>query len=220
MRCIALISAFILLTPLAADARPVSYPDAWTVMLRNDADQNSVHVHYTLDTQHSLGLRLRYDRDEDYTFAGAQLNRLIKRWNKPDSQANIYGRIAIGQVFDNLDSTELRVKREDDEALFLGVSGDWETRRYFVSASAEHWENGRFGDFSSFHGRLGIAPYVANTGALHTWIMVEGHHRPESRDRRDRVGATAILRFFKGPSLLEIGVDDEGEALLNYIHRF
>ena len=205
------------LFPSVAQARPVSYPDAWTVMLRNDVNQNSVHVHYTLDTQHSVGLRLRYDREGDFTFTGVQLNRLMKRWNKINSQANIYGRVAIGQVTDNLDDNELRLKRDNDEAIFFGVSGDWETRRYFVSATAEHWDNGRFGEFSSFHSRLGIAPYVANTGALHTWVMVEGHHRPESRDK---VGATAILRFFKGPSLLEVGVDDQGEPLLNYIHRF
>lgn len=217
MRIFATLLISLGLFPLAAQARPVSYPDAWTVMLRNDSDQNSAHVHYTLDTQHSIGLRLRYDREGDFTFTGAQLNRLVKRWNKPDSQANLYARIGLGQVSDNLDSSELRLKRDKDEALFLGVSADWETRRYFVSAAAEHWDNGRFGEFSSFHSRLGIAPYVANTGALHSWIMIEGHHRPESADK---VGASAILRFFKGQSLVEIGVDDRGEPLLNYIHRF
>ena len=217
MRFVATLFTTMALLSGIAEARPVSYPDAWTVMLRNDVNQNSAHIHYTFDTQHSLGLRLRYDREDDFVFTGAQLNRLIKRWNKVDSQANLYGRVAIGQVSDNLDSSEMRLKRESDEGVFFGVSGDWETRRYFVSAAAEHWESGRFGEFSEFHGRLGIAPYVANTGALHTWIMVEGHHRPESRNK---AGVTALLRFFKGPSLLEVGVDDTGEPLLNYIHRF
>lgn len=198
----------------AAEARPVSYPDGWTLNISNDVNQNSVLAHYTLDTNHALGLRLRYDREGDFTFVGAQLNRLVKRWNKPDSQANIYGRVAIGHVFDDASGP---LKRDDDEALFIGVSGDWETRRYFVSAEAQHWENGRFGEFSSFRGRLGIAPYVANTGALHTWFMVEGYNRPESRDK---VSAAALLRFFKGPSLLEVGVDDQGEPMLNYIHSF
>ena len=217
MRYLATCIAGLFLFSGMAEARPVSYPDAWTVMLRNDADQNSAHIHYTFDTQHSLGLRLRYDRDGDFTFTGAQLNRLIKRWNKVDSQANVYGRIGLGVVSDNLDSSELRSKREADEALFLGVSADWETRRYFVSAAAEHWDNGQFGEFSSFHSRVGIAPYIANTGALHTWLMVEGHHRPESRDK---VGGTALVRFFKGPGLLELGIDDKGAPLVNYIHRF
>jgi len=205
------------LAPLSAEARPVSYSDAWTVMLRNDSYLNSAHVHYTFDTRHSVGLRLRYDRENDFLFTGVQLNRLMKRWNKPDSQANIYGRFGLGQVTDDLDSAELRLKRGKDEAVFFGVSGDWETRRYFISAAAEHWEHGRFGEYSSFHSRVGIAPYVANTGALHTWLMVEGHHRPESRDK---AAVTALVRFFKGPSLLEVGIDDQGEPLLNYIHRF
>lgn len=217
MRVLAISILILLGLTRVAQARPVSYPEAWTLMIRNDADQNSAHLHYTVDTQHSIGLRIRYDREEDFIFTGAQLNRLMKRWNAPDSQANIYGHIAIGKVFDDLDDAEMRDKRESDEALFLGVSGDWETRRYFVSGAAEYWDNGRFGDFSAYHGRLGVAPYVANTGALHTWFMVEGHHRPESRDK---LGASAVVRFFKGPALLEVGMDDQGQPLLNYIHRY
>ncbi len=217
MRFLATLLTATALLPATAHARPVSYPEGWTVMLRNDAYQNSAHIHYTFDPQHSLGLRLRYDREGDFVFAGAQLNRLIKRWNKPDSQANFYGRFGVGKISDNLDRSEMRIKRDDDEGLFLGLSGDWETRRYFVSAAAEHWESGRFGEFSVFHSRLGIAPYVANTGALHSWIMVEGHHRPENQDK---LAATVLLRFFKGPALLEIGVDDQKQPLLNYIHRF
>lgn len=203
--------------PNVAEARPVSYPEGWTLIVGNDVNQNSALIHYTLDTEHSLGLRLRYDREGDFVFTGAQVNRLIKRWNNADSQANIYGHVAIGRVSDNLDESELRPERDNDAGLFIGASADWETRRYFVSAAAEHWESGRFGEFSTFHGRLGIAPYVANTGALHTWFMVEGLHRPESRDP---VSARALLRFFKGPALLEAGIDDTGEPLLNYIHRF
>ena len=208
------LSLLCLSLPVTTEARPVSYPDGWTLNLRNDRIQNSALAHYTLDTEHAIGARLRYDRDGDFIFVGAQLNRLIKRWNRPSSQANIYGRIALGKVFDDASGP---LKRDDDEALFLGVSGDWETRRYFASVTAEHWENGRFGEFSNFHARLGIAPYVANTGAIHTWLMVEGYNRPESRDK---TGAIAIIRFFKGPALVELGIDDQGEALLNYIHRF
>ena len=178
MRCLAIyLSLLCLSLPVTTEARPVSYPDGWTLNLRNDRIQNSALAHYTLDTEHAIGARLRYDRDGDFIFVGAQLNRLIKRWNRPSSQANIYGRIALGKVFDDASGP---LKRDDDEALFLGVSGDWETRRYFASVTAEHWENGRFGEFSNFHARLGIAPYVANTGAIHTWLMVEGYNRPES----------------------------------------
>ncbi|WP_222872708.1 hypothetical protein [Hankyongella ginsenosidimutans] len=51
-------------------------------------------------------------------------------------------------------------------------------------------------------GRLGIAPYVANTGALHTWFMIEFDQRT---DLPDKVGVTPLLRFFTGSALLETG---------------
>ena len=179
----------------------------------NDA-ANSLHVHYTPDPKHSIGTRVVYDREQDYVFTGVQVNRLVKRWNKSDSQANIYGKIAVGLVADEKSGP---FKREDDAGLLLAASADWETRRYFVSASAEHWDNGRFEDTSAFHGRLGVAPYVANSGALHTWFMVEGHNRPEDDDV---IGVTGLVRFFKGPSLLELGASDKGKPQINYIHRF
>ncbi len=211
-----LIAATGLLT-VPAQARPVSYPEGWTLMIRNDADQNSTHVHYTFDTRHSFGVRARYDREGDFVFTGAQLNRLMKRRNTRDSQANIYARIGAGIVADDKDASELRPERDNDSALFLGLSADWETRKYFVSGAAEYWDNGRFGETSSLHSRAGFAPYVANTGALHTWLMAEGHYRPQSPKK---TGVSALVRFFKGPALLELGVDDDGAPLLNYIHRY
>lgn len=195
-------------------ARPVSYPEGWTLELDNNDVQNSALVHYTLDTNHALGLRTRYDRDGDFTFIGAQLNRLIKRWNNSDSQANIYGHAALGALIDDQSGP---LTREDDVGFFLGLSADWESRKYFASANAEHWDNGRFGDFSRFRTRLGLAPYVANTGALHTWIFIEGRYRPQ---RDNELSGAALLRFFKGPALLEVGIDDQGEPLLNYVHAF
>ena len=217
MRYIAIVSVFtfwaIFLTGQGAGARPVSYPDAWTLMVRNDGDQNSIHAHYTFDTRHSLGLRLRYDRDGDFLFTGAQLNRLLKRWNKPASQANVYARIGVGGIIDQSNITD----RATDVGIMAGLSADWETRRYFVSATAEHWDAGDFGAETAYHSRVGIAPYIANTGSLHTWLMMETHHRPSAENEW---GASAIARFFKGPSLLEIGVDDQGQPLPNYIHRY
>ncbi|MEP1231524.1 MAG: hypothetical protein ABJG88_12685 [Litorimonas sp.] len=217
MRIIAIFFTGIFLVSPLAHARPVSYPGGWTLILTNDVIQNSALAHYTLDTQHSLGLRIRHDREGDFIFTGAQLNRLVKRWNTADSQANLYARIGVGAVSDNLDTSEMREDRGTDIGFFLDTSADWETRRYFTSATAQYWNNGRFGEISNFQGRLGVAPYIANTGSIHTWLMVEGRYRPQNRNE---VSAAILLRFFKGPALFEIGVDDAGEPLLNYTHRF
>lgn len=211
-----LLSALTAFSAMPAFARPVSYPEGWTAMLRNNQFNNSVHVHYTTDTRHSIGLRMRYQRDADTLFTGVQFNRLIKRWNNPDSQANVYGRFALGHVSD-----ESTLNRDSDRGVFLGASADWETRRWFVEGAYEYWDFGRFGLERTYHGRVGVAPYIANTGALHTWFMVETHYRPDRNPLDgDKGGATALVRFFKGPHLVEIGVDNEAEPMLNYIYRY
>jgi len=128
---------FALIVPAAAQARPVSYPSGWTVMLRNDATINSAHVHYTPDPKHSIGLRLIYDPDGDFVYTGAQVNRLIKRWNKRDSQANIY---ALSQP-----PRYCALCRGDRGAAYMDNGGRASQARKQRPASArQSWGNGAF----------------------------------------------------------------------------
>ena len=65
-------------------ARPVSYPGGWTLMQMNDADASTLHVHYSPTARYSVGYKAEYWNDKDWQFHGAQLNYLLKRWNKPE----------------------------------------------------------------------------------------------------------------------------------------
>lgn len=69
-------------------ARPVSYPGGKTVMFTNNGDRNAVHLHYSPTANYSVGYKGEYWRDGDYSINAVQLNNLLKRWNKKDSQAN------------------------------------------------------------------------------------------------------------------------------------
>ena len=95
---------------------------------------------------------------------------------------------------------------------------DWETRRWFVSYKARAFEAGDLDAGVMQAARVGVAPYVAGFGDLHSWIMVEVDHRPDSDDP---VGVTPLVRFFKGPALLEVGwsVTDD-QPLANFTYRF
>ena len=59
---------------------------------------------------------------------------------------------------------------------------DWETRSLFAGYRSRYLDAGRFGDQFSQAARLGFAPYVGDTGDLHTWLMLEIDHRPEGED--------------------------------------
>ena len=47
--------------------------------------------------------------------------------------------------------------------------------------------------------------------------MLQVEHMPK---RDEEVVVTPLVRLFKGTTLVELGVSDEGEALANWIVRF
>lgn len=106
-------------------ARPVSYPGGVTFMTMNDGDANTLHLHYSPTANYSVGYKFEHWRDRDFNLNAVQLNNLIKRWNKKDSQANLYLKSGIGIA-------DQRGTSDTDIAGYTGLSTDWENRRYFA----------------------------------------------------------------------------------------
>lgn len=193
-----------------ASARPVSYAGGWTVMQMNDGDSSSLHAHYSPTATDSLGLYIEQNWDMDVTFTGLQYNRLVRRWNAPGSQGNVYLKLGAGAA-DPFGSGETV------PGSFAGFSADWETRRVFTSYEVRARDYGE-NESVSHAARLGIAPYVADSGGFHTWAMVQVDNHP---DADEAITTTPLLRFFQGPLLVEMGYTVETEAfLLNWMYRF
>ncbi|MEM1036593.1 MAG: hypothetical protein AAGI14_07520 [Pseudomonadota bacterium] len=204
--CVALLALFVGRT---ADARPVSYPEGWTIMQQNNGDFSSAHVHYSPTFQDSFGIYAERNWANDWQFTGVQYNRLVKRWNTSDSQANLYFKLGAGQADAFGDS-------EESLAGFVDISADWETRRWFLAYDARAYDLGFDQDFRQF-ARVGVAPYIGDYGDLHTWLMVQVDHDPESDTP---VTATPLIRFFYDVQLLEIGYTPETDRfMLNWIIR-
>lgn len=206
---IALASGLVLNNP-TAEARPVSYPGGWTVMQMNDGDMSSLHVHYSPTFQDSIGLYTERNWGKDWQFTGLQYNRLVKRWNGDNSQANLYFKAAAGHT-ENLETGR------NDLGGFLGVATDWETRRWFVSYEARGHNMG-FDKHAHQSARVGVAPYIGDYGDLHTWLMLQVNNDPEANTPTK---VTPLVRFFYDVQLLEIGYTPEDEEfMLNWIVRF
>ena len=191
----------------ASEARPVSYPGGWTLMLNNNGDSNSAHLHYSPTAKTSVGVRSEYNRGDDFYFNGVQINHLVKRWNEHNSQANFYFKSAAGIAYSDA----------EDAAGFVGVAADWEDRRYFISYENRYMKAGDIHDGFHQSARVGIAPYIGGFGDLHTWMMLQVDHHPEDQEK---VTITPLLRFFKGFHLMEAGISNQGDALFNYVVRF
>ena len=209
----ALLLALGFLTSIVTVARPVSYAGGWTVIEESDRQSSSVLLHYTPAHQWSIGPRVEVNRDDNFALYSAQPTWLAKRWFGADYQGNLYFFGGVG-IASGINGNE----RDDRLAAYGGVMADWETRSLFASYRARYLDASHFGEQYMQAARVGFAPYEGDTGDLHTWLMLEIDHRPSDPDS---VTATPLVRFFKGPLLVEAGYNlTVNQPLFNFTYRF
>lgn len=197
----------------ALAGKPVSYPGGWSSMITTNADAHALQLLYSPTAKYSVGYGLEYWRDNDYAIHALQINNLLKRWNMPDAQANLYLKSGVGIAT----SDEGDFDGETDPAAFTGVLADWENRRLFISYENRYTEAGNIDDFFMQSARVGVAPYIGDYGDLHTWLMLEASHTPEDDDT---VSVTPLVRFFKGNHLVEAGASNRGDVMFHWMINY
>jgi len=176
-------------------ARPVSYAGGWTVASQNNQIQNRVQLHYSPSENHSLGSIFIKDREFDQELLGFQWNYLLNRKNTKKSQRNLYLTTQLGDA----------LGFESNGWANIGIIGDWETRKYFLSYGANTFYGDNFNEGEFNHSaRIGIAPYIADYGSVHTWLILQLENRPE---RENELLVTPVIRLFRGDYLFEIGAN-------------
>ena len=196
-----------------AVARPVSYAGGWTLIETSNRASSAGLIHYTLNYNLSAGARYEWQRSSDTRVTAIQPTFLAKRWFGRDHQANLYFSGGIGTA--ERKSGDIK---NSETAKFVGVMADWETRSLFVSYEGRRMNLGQLGNQTMHAARVGWAPYEGDTGALHTWLMLEVDHR---KHMDETTSVTPLLRFFKGPALLEVGYNlSDPSPLFNFTYRF
>lgn len=190
-------------------AKPLSYVGGTMVMQENDETGNTLTVDYTFDPHFALGLYAKRDvgGKEFYTI-GPQLNTLLKRWNLPDGQGNIFSMTGAGAA---------RQGSANEPAAWAALLADYETRRLFFSYEprlmyARDIE-------TSFWQRAyaGFAPYLANYDELNTWLLIRVDHHPA---KKEAFVITPVLRFFYKTIWLEAGYSSNNHVMVNWTVQF
>ncbi|MFZ8864795.1 MAG: hypothetical protein ACO2XZ_02855 [Rickettsiales bacterium] len=191
-------------------ARPISYSGGKTIMYYNNGFKHSLHLHYSPSYKYSLGYRYENYKNTDLSLDGIQLNNLIKRWNLQEAQGNIYLKSSLGNASS---------KGNNQLYGFVGLAGDFETRKYFIAYENKYYKaNGNILDKFEQNARIAIAPYLANYGQIHSWLMLEISRQKINSKYQNIV--TPLIRLFKKNNLVEIGYNNKDKLLVNFISRF
>ena len=195
----------------SASAHPVAYQGAVGVMTWNQPFLSDYWLTYSFRPDMAIAahaMRMTMATGGDLVVYMPQFDYLVKRWNKTDSQANIYVYGGFGGV---------RYQSQNGTAGLVGIEADAESRKYFGMLKYEVMLPTIGADFRQFVARVGIAPYEAEINEVASWFMIQGQYNP-SLSRSYAV--TPLVRFFYKSVLWETGVSTQGDWMLNFMFHF
>lgn len=177
-------------------------------MTMNDSMENTATISYSPTAKDAFGFRTDYMRNDQTTLHTLTYNRLLQRWNNSDSQANIFLMTGAGVGEESGDISP---------AGFIGMEADWESRRYYVSYENRFIASTVNEQYFDQKARIGIAPYVGDYDALHTWVMLQVQNNPTSNEK---FIVTPLIRTFNTEFLTEVGYSSNKTLLFNATWQF
>jgi MerR family Zn(II)-responsive transcriptional regulator of zntA len=211
-KTLALIAALMmgaLLSPKQAEAKPISYVNGIMAMQENDETGHTLSLDYTIDPKLAVGLYAKKENGgKEFETVGPQINTLIKRWNFPDGQGNIFNMTGAGVS---------RYHGDNEFSAWSSILADYETRRIFTSYEIRGMYAGDIEKSVWQRARVGFAPYLANYDDLNTWFMVQVDHHPA---KDDTVVVTPLVRFFYKTTLVEAGYSSNNHVMFNWLLQF
>lgn len=196
--------------PLSVFSHPVTFKGGVAVVNTFRPTMANIHVNYTFVNNLAGGLTYNkmtlLDRDVEMSFA--QVNYLVKRWNKEGSQANVYVLGGAGYGVDSLKENGLAFKGT--------IQGDFETREFYTALSGGGWAMPSTSPYFVRY-RIGAAPYKADYKELQVWMIAQLDYQPSMQSG---VMVSPLLRFFYRNALWEIGASTTGQWWLQLMAHY
>ena len=160
------------------------------------------------------GVAMRSDDKNSATqlsrnFSELTYTRLVHRINGEYSQANLWFVGGVGRVTGNnfVNSKTM---------LAPGVSADYETTRFYASATARLYRApGINHDFVS--ARTGFSFYEVDYDEIQPWLVVEARRM---RGLPEKTEVTPMLRLIHNRYFVEFGVNNMKQGRFNFMHIF
>ena len=201
------------LASLSALCGPMGFKESWMTMGDVSPNWQEVLVNYALTARDAAGASALVMRSDDGTktrqSTEATYTRLVRRWNMPEAQANIWFIGGIGSITGNNFSGSKTMASP-------GIQVDYETTRIYVSATARLYRaEGLNHDFAS--ARAGFSFYEVDYDQTQPWFILELRRM---RGLTDKTEVTPMLRLIHKRYFVELGVNNASQARMNFMYIF
>ncbi|MBC7624349.1 MAG: hypothetical protein H7232_13275 [Aeromicrobium sp.] len=199
------------------EAKPIAFAEAVTMMHERDANMISTEVYYAPKHWWSLGIAdlkmTSDDKQREMDSKYAQFNFLLKRWNMPGAQGNIFASAGFGWA-DSVKQGVMGVvhpghsvaqtARYSESARRFVLQGDYETRQFYSSLKFDVQQTPLFYERTDT-GQIGFSPVAHDYEDLAVWFVAQVK---KYRGMSDKTEAGAFVRLFKKNIWVEIGVTE------------
>jgi hypothetical protein len=201
------------LLSLPALAAPMGFKESWMAMGDVSPNWREAFANYAFTPRDAVGPSLIFMRSDDKVktreLAEVVYTRLLKRWNLPHAQANVWFVGGVGSLGGN-DFTGRRAM------VTPGIQVDYETQRVYASGFARLYRaEGINHDFAS--ARLGFSFYETDYDEVQPWFVVEARRM---RGLSDRTEITPMLRLVHNRYFVEAGVNNSRQLRANFMYTF
>lgn len=200
----------LLLAAPTAEAKPIAFGEGNTLMYEYGAGtMQEAQAFYAPRPWYSVGVAYLHLEADDESFSRdimyTRFNYLVKRWNLPKAQGNIFAWGGIGAARgSDFDGTKATPN--------AGLQADYETRRVYASLKTDWQQSSAFAHHIGTV-QLGVAPYEHDYDTVATWFVVQA--REYSGGIFSGVEYAALLRLFRatrhGSAWLEAGATQDGK---------
>jgi hypothetical protein len=202
-----------LLASLTAHAAPMGFKDSSMTMGDFSKTYRELTANYALTPRDAIGVTSTYMQTNNHS--QSQINneltytRLIKRWNMPEAQANIWFIGGVGETTGNYFSGT-------KATISPGIQADYETTRLYASANARIYiADGITNNIVS--ARTGFSFYEANNDETQPWLIVEARRMSMVSDAYE---VTPMLRLIHNRFFVEAGANFHGQPRLSFMYIY
>ena len=202
----------LVMTSSLCQSAPMGFKDSWMMMGDFSSEFQELTFNQALSPRDALGLtavRMRPDGQRSLENYELTYTRLLKRWNLPHAQANIW---FFGGLGETSGGTLARARLTASP----GLQVDYETTRVYGAFNARAYR-GEGVNHSLLSARAGFSFYEVDYEQTQPWFILEA--RRMSYVSND-IEVTPMLRLIHKRYFVEAGANMSGKPRLSFMYIF